>query len=134
MILPCHEVSPLSSPARQPWGAGRQMRRFELFFDCASACAAKCCSASVATATADNAIAVQPAGPRLGGNNAARRTAAISRAMLVVKTIATVSAFTGNGVRKGAGLPVASGCKHQEDSTWTRRVARRVLACQSQPA
>ena len=88
------------------------MRRFELFFDCASACAAKCCSASVATATADNAIAVQAAGPQLDGNNTARRTAAISRAMLVVKTIATVSAFTGNDVRKGAGLPVASGCKH----------------------
>jgi hypothetical protein len=53
--------------------------------------------------------------------------------MLVVKTIATVSAFTGNDVRKGAGLPVVSWSKHQ-DSTWTRRVVRRVLACQSRPA
>ena len=133
MMLPCHEVSPLSSPAWQPWRAGRQKRRFEIFFDCASACAAKFCSASVATATAGIAIAVQPAVPALGGNNAARQTAAISRAIRVVKTIATVSECIGNGVRKVAGLPVVSWFKHQ-DSRWSRRIARRVLACQSHPA
>ena len=108
MILPCHEVSPLSSPAGQSWQAGKQMRRLELFFDCVCACAARCCSASVAAATADNAIAVQPAAPPLYGNNAARRTAAINRLIPVAKTIAIVSEFTGNDVRRGAGLPMES--------------------------
>jgi hypothetical protein len=50
-----------------------------------------------------------------------------------VKTIATVSEFTGNDVRRGAGLPMASLSKHQ-DSTWTRRMGRRVRARQSHPA
>jgi hypothetical protein len=133
MILPCHEGPPLSSPAWQSCRAGRQMRRFELFFDCASACTARSCSASAAAATADNAIAVRPAAPSLYGNNAARRTAAINRRMPVVKTIATVSEFTGNDVRRGAGLRLASWCKPQ-DSTCTRRMVRRVRARQSHPA
>ena len=98
MVLPCHELSSLSSPTWQP---GWRIRT-RLFFGSECAADVKRFSASVAPAIAVSVIAVGSVGSPLFANSGGVPTVAISTAPRAVSIIAIVSGSTGSAVRSGA--------------------------------
>jgi len=98
MVLPCHELSSLSSPTW--WPGWRIWAR--LFFGTECAADATRFSPSAAPAIAVSGIAVPSVGSLPYANNAGAPIVAINTALKVDLTIAIVSGNTGSAVHKGA--------------------------------
>ena len=98
MVLPCHELSSLSSPTWRPgWRIWAR-----LFFGNVCAADATRCSPSAAPVIAVSGIAVPSVGSQPGANNAGAPIVAINIVLKVDSTIAIVSGNTGSAVHKGA--------------------------------
>jgi hypothetical protein len=98
MVLPCHELSSLSSPTWRPgWRIWAR-----LFFGNECAVDVMRFSPSAAPVIAVNGIAVPNVGSLPGANNAGAPIVAINVVLKVDSTIVIVNGNTGNAVHKDA--------------------------------